>query len=223
MTCRFCNRPWSPPPGVDASLHFCPECSPERKARAREAADLRGRTVEVETLEGRFFIRAPHDYDRGEYLKDMEKTIAELKTIGPLVIRIEASGDVLERLLAECPRTTDDQRVLEGSYISLTSALDLGPGLFRVVFSDGSKKVFSIDKTLSQRLGEAAVAGESERLVKGACEHPSLRPEFNEDAARGLDSWQVRKLWPRKRGLCPDCGQTCTVYASYMHYLAGDW
>lgn len=34
----------------------------------------------------------------------------------------------------------------------------------------------------------------------------------------------VRKRWPRGFGLCPrGCGFYGIAYASYIHYLAGDW
>ncbi len=37
MLCRFCNQPWTPGEGVDASLHYCGACSAERKVLAAEA------------------------------------------------------------------------------------------------------------------------------------------------------------------------------------------
>lgn len=39
------------------------------------------------------------------------------------------------------------------------------------------------------------------------------------DEARALSPLEVRALYPRKR--CPKCDAIC--YASYMHYIAGDW
>lgn len=47
---------------------------------------------------------------------------------------------------------------------------------------------------------------------------------FDEEAAKGLDAYEVRKRWPRGSGPCPlGCGYTGITYASYMHYLSGDW
>ena len=55
------------------------------------------------------------------------------------------------------------------------------------------------------------------------CEHASVMPSFDEEAARGKSSTEVRKMWPRFFGICPDCGQQYILYASYSHYLMGDW
>ena len=47
---------------------------------------------------------------------------------------------------------------------------------------------------------------------------------FDEQAARGLSVEQVRKRWPRGFGPCPHrCGWSGIYYASYAHYLYGDW
>lgn len=35
---------------------------------------------------------------------------------------------------------------------------------------------------------------------------------------------EVRRRWPRLDGPCPKgCGYTGIYYASYLHYIAGDW
>jgi hypothetical protein len=53
------------------------------------------------------------------------------------------------------------------------------------------------------------------------CEHGIT---FDEVAARGLDAYEVRKRWPRLSGVCMlGCGYKGIYYASYMHYLSGDW
>ena len=57
----------------------------------------------------------------------------------------------------------------------------------------------------------------------GPCIHPRTVPIFDKEAAKGLDSWQVRERWPRFNGPCPDCGSRVIGYASFEHYLAGDW
>lgn len=47
---------------------------------------------------------------------------------------------------------------------------------------------------------------------------------FDEEAAKGLDANEVRRRWPRLYGDCPkSCGFHGIAYASYLHYLAGDW
>lgn len=55
------------------------------------------------------------------------------------------------------------------------------------------------------------------------CEHAACIPEFDEQAAQGLGAHEVRRRWPRFDGTCPDCGSHVAGYASFAHYLAGDW
>lgn len=51
---------------------------------------------------------------------------------------------------------------------------------------------------------------------------------FDWEAARGLRSAEVRKRWPRgwfdSEHPCPlGCGYIGIAYASYTHYIHGDW
>lgn len=55
------------------------------------------------------------------------------------------------------------------------------------------------------------------------CEHHGAKVEFDEEAAKGLSAWEVRKRWPRFYGACPDCGVQLIKYASNVHYYSGDW
>jgi hypothetical protein len=52
-------------------------------------------------------------------------------------------------------------------------------------------------------------------------------PEFDEQLCTSLavfrDSIEVRKRWPRFSGTCSECGFTGVRYASYPHYIWGDW
>ena len=47
-------------------------------------------------------------------------------------------------------------------------------------------------------------------------------PEFDEHEVRGMDARQVRKAYPRLRHEC-ECGEVTIAYASFGHYIAGDW
>lgn len=47
-------------------------------------------------------------------------------------------------------------------------------------------------------------------------------PTFDQEAAKGLSAYEVRERWPRVTSVCK-CGATTVRYASYMHYLSGDW
>ena len=76
------------------------------------------------------------------------------------------------------------------------------------------------------------------RKPEGPCDHGvTFDPE---EAERLLSGWspqnstefimgnpksvEVRKRWPRLDGRCPlGCGYSGIYYASYEHYIAGDW
>lgn len=56
-----------------------------------------------------------------------------------------------------------------------------------------------------------------------ACDHGVT---FDEDAYKveKLSEQEIRKRYPRLDGLCPKgCGFRGIAYASYLHYIAGDW
>lgn len=55
------------------------------------------------------------------------------------------------------------------------------------------------------------------------CKHESVMPTVTDEELRGLSAREVRTSYPRFFGTCPDCGQELILYASYMHYLAGDY
>lgn len=55
------------------------------------------------------------------------------------------------------------------------------------------------------------------------CKHESVKVEFDEEAAKGLDVYEIRKRWPRFSGNCPSCGELLIKYASVDHYRYGDW
>ena len=57
----------------------------------------------------------------------------------------------------------------------------------------------------------------TEKLV---CDHGVT---FDKEAARGLSSSEICKRWPRFSGICTKCGYTGIAYASYEHYISGDW
>lgn len=46
---------------------------------------------------------------------------------------------------------------------------------------------------------------------------------FDSEAAKDLSVYEVRKRWPRLDGVCPLCGFVGIGYASYQHYIMGDW
>ncbi len=48
--------------------------------------------------------------------------------------------------------------------------------------------------------------------------------KFDEVAAEHLSVAEIRKRWPRLWGNCPlGCGFNGTGYASWKHYIMGDW
>ena len=53
------------------------------------------------------------------------------------------------------------------------------------------------------------------------CSHGVFCDELD---AKSLSTDEVRKRYPRLSGLCPKgCGFNGIAYASFMHYLLGDW
>lgn len=63
----------------------------------------------------------------------------------------------------------------------------------------------------------------AEEAKMEACTHYKVTPKFDEEKAQGLDSHEVKSRWPRFSGMCPDCGWHGIMYASYSHYIHGDW
>jgi hypothetical protein len=59
--------------------------------------------------------------------------------------------------------------------------------------------------------------------IEEGCKHEKTFPEFNVEIAKNLSVYEVRKLYPRFSGNCPDCGVYMIAYGSYEHYLYGDW
>jgi len=55
------------------------------------------------------------------------------------------------------------------------------------------------------------------------CEHKSCKVEFDEEAARSMTEYEIKRRWPRFEGECPDCGGRVIKYASASHYIQGDW
>lgn len=68
-------------------------------------------------------------------------------------------------------------------------------------------------------MGRIIVPGEARTV----CDHSKCRPRFDADKTRGMDAHYVRENYPRFSGQCPDCFQNVIVYASFEHYIAGDW
>ena len=56
-----------------------------------------------------------------------------------------------------------------------------------------------------------------------ACRHKPHTPVFDAEAAKGLSDTEIRRLWPRFFGACSLCGESTIIYASWAHYIQGDW
>ena len=56
------------------------------------------------------------------------------------------------------------------------------------------------------------------------CEHPNMPPvAFDEAECANNDAFWIRQHYPRGYGQCPDCKAHVVRYASFTHYIAGDW
>lgn len=72
---------------------------------------------------------------------------------------------------------------------------------------------------INARLAKAADEGRK----KNDCSHPKCLPAFDKELAKNMSSGMVKRLWPRFEGNCPDCGSQLIAYASFEHYISGDW
>lgn len=52
------------------------------------------------------------------------------------------------------------------------------------------------------------------------CDH---NLKFDEEASKAMSILEVRQAYPRLNGRCSKCGFFGIAYASYKHYVAGDW
>lgn len=91
-------------------------------------------------------------------------------------------------------------------------------------------------ESVNERIAAASAEG---KQGKPDCDHGVTFDE--EEANKLLSNWkgpaspaefimgnpissEVRKRWPRLFGRCPKgCGYEGIYYASYAHYIAGDW
>lgn len=83
---------------------------------------------------------------------------------------------------------------------------------------DGRLLAAARERATSERLRAVA-----EAKGRGECDHAAVTPVFDLDASRGLDEYEVRRRWPRFWGQCPTCLGQVIAYASFEHYIAGDW
>lgn len=59
---------------------------------------------------------------------------------------------------------------------------------------------------------------------QAACDHGVIFDEEEYKKHPNMSSNEVQKRWPRGWGLCPKgCGFNGIAYASFLHYIAGDW
>lgn len=54
------------------------------------------------------------------------------------------------------------------------------------------------------------------------CKHTAACPKYKYRDFKDLDGFEVRKKFPRNT-VCPTCGSPGFYYASFAHYIAGDW
>ena len=61
----------------------------------------------------------------------------------------------------------------------------------------------------------------TKELSQADCNHGVT---FDSEASADLDTYEVRKRWPRLMGTCPlGCGYHGIYYANWEHFIAGDW
>ncbi|MEY5060325.1 MAG: hypothetical protein RIS45_246 [Planctomycetota bacterium] len=74
---------------------------------------------------------------------------------------------------------------------------------------------------------ESILAHRAKKRRNGACScglaFDTAPPAFDYDACRGMSAEDVRSMYPRHTVQCSRCGATTIRYASFLHYIAGDW
>lgn len=55
------------------------------------------------------------------------------------------------------------------------------------------------------------------------CGHASVMPTIKDADLGALSPHEVRAKYPRFMGACPSCGEQVILYASLLHYVAGDY
>lgn len=60
--------------------------------------------------------------------------------------------------------------------------------------------------------------------MSSECTHDSVDVAYDSELAKKMPSaTEVRQKYPRFDGTCPDCGTGLIKYASFEHYIMGDW
>jgi hypothetical protein len=80
-----------------------------------------------------------------------------------------------------------------------------------------------LDITTPAVAGFSGRAASANGSTSAECAHPNLPVRYDSEQARGLSAHEVRERFPRFYGPCPDCGEVMIGYASFEHYIAGDW
>lgn len=88
------------------------------------------------------------------------------------------------------------------------------------VGEDGSRVPLGTEEKnhVDDEVGKRLQLAKEERIKTCTKHHAS----FDAEAAKGLTSAEVRRRWPRWSGTC-ECGFYGVHYASWEHYIAGDW
>ena len=55
------------------------------------------------------------------------------------------------------------------------------------------------------------------------CKHEKVLPSFDKEKAMAMTVDEIRTIYPRFVGVCPDCKKEWILYASFDHYIMGDW
>lgn len=68
--------------------------------------------------------------------------------------------------------------------------------------------------------------GDQIKVPQSQCEHTKHVPQYDHAEMRKdgrLSVEEFRAKYPRYQGICEDCGAQVICYASYTHYIMGDW
>jgi hypothetical protein len=102
----------------------------------------------------------------------------------------------------------------------LAELVKAAPDSIGDLLSDFNKRMDEFSKHLDAEQDKWA----EENPVQAACDHGVVFDEEEYKKVGNMSDTEVRKRWPRLMGACPKgCGFNGIGYASYLHYIAGDW
>lgn len=176
----------------------------------------------------RVMALVPVPYQEGFYAALKRESVLD---VDPLADTVPASGVTWAGDLAKS--THEGQAILLDPMKDIRELAEKAMALVtdEAKYKEHRERIYELFpqlKELEQRFQEFDKRMEADKKKwaeenpeQAACDHGVT---FDYETAKNLDANQVRKRWPRLMGPCPKgCGFDGIGYASYAHYICGDW